>query len=252
MSVQSILRERFFNISNKKIISFCIFDDKKGKDRNYVNGIFINYVLAKKYYPGWICRFYIDVSMDIELVNRIHNITDVEYMYLETDMNLMCLRFLVFDDPNVDIWICRDLDSILNIRERDAVYEWIQRDESIHIMHDCGQHKGFRVLAGMFGAKNRFKESIDDFFQNYMVENKISRDNMNKYGFDCTILNSYIEKHYKEDYIQHFSDGYKRENSIEFKSKSHLSKFVGFPFKLHEEECKRICYIENVDNLTIN
>ena len=47
-------------------------------------------------------------------------------------------------------------------------------------------------------------------------------------------LNKYIEKHYKNDYIQHYSDGYKLENSIPFKVKSELSKFVGFHFLLNK------------------
>ncbi len=258
--INTILKERIFDRKNKKIISFCLFGDydefglpkvenKTQNSRNYTNGIFINYVLAKKYYPDWICRFYIDSSVDIKLVDRLEKI-DVEYVYLKTNMNKMCLRFLVFDDPNVNIWISRDLDSILNIREKDAVYEWINRDENIHIMHDCCHHKGFKVLGGMFGAKNCFKESIVNFYDTYMKNKVASSKGSHKYGFDCEIINKYIEKHYKNDYIQHYSDGYKLENSIPFKVKSELSKFVGFQFLLNKGDCNRICKIENVDNLT--
>ena len=70
--------------------------------------------------------------------------------------------------------ICRDLDSILNIREKDAVYEWINRDENIVItMHDCCHHKGFKVLGGMFGAKIVLSESIVNFYDTYR-ENKVA------------------------------------------------------------------------------
>ena len=257
----TILKERKFDGNNKKIISFCLFgnydefgvtkgENKTKTSRNYTNGIFINYVLAKKYYPDWICRFYIDSSIDIKLIDRLEKI-DVEYVYLETNMNKMCLRFLVFDDPNVNIWISRDLDSILSIREKDAVYEWVNRDESVHIMHDCCHHKGFKVLGGMFGAKNCFKESIVDFYDIYRNNRDVSSKKFHTYGFDCEIINKYIEKHYKNDYIQHYSDGYKLENSIPFKTRSKFSIFVGFQFLLNKEDCKRICKNENVDNLTL-
>ena len=39
---------------NKKIISFSLYGD----DVKYSLGAIRNVEFAKKYYPGWICRFY--------------------------------------------------------------------------------------------------------------------------------------------------------------------------------------------------
>ena len=42
------------NSSSKKVISFSVY----GEDSKYLLGAIKNVDIAKKYYPGWVCRFY--------------------------------------------------------------------------------------------------------------------------------------------------------------------------------------------------
>ena len=233
-----VLKQKIFDIKNKKIISFCLYNsDTRTTNRNYQNGIFMNYVLSKKFYPGWICRFYIDSTVEPGVLSKLDSL-DLEYIYIETDINKMSLRFLPFDDKNVDVWISRDLDSALNSRESTAVDEWLNEPESIHIMHDHQCH-GYNILGGMFGAKNKYLESFYDFY----LELSTSTKNSQKYGIDCDVLDIYVKKHYENDIMFHGNKG------RPFKTKSQFSDFVGSQFWWPKSECKRICNHEKVDNL---
>ena len=232
-----VLKQKIFDIKNKKIISFCLYNsDTRTTNRNYQNGIFMNYVLSKKFYPGWICRFYIDSTVEPDILSKLDSL-DVEYIYIETDINKMCLRFLPFDDKNVDVWISRDLDSALNSRESTAVNEWLNEPESIHIMHDHQCH-GYNILGGMFGAKNKYLESFYDFY----LELSTNTHSQN-YGIDCDVLDTYVKKHYKNDKIYHGHKG------RPFKTDSQLSHFIGKIFVWDKKECTRVCSDEKVDNL---
>ena len=233
-----VLKQKIFDIKNKKIISFCLYNsDTRTTNRNYQNGIFMNYVLSKKFYPGWICRFYIDSTVEPGVLSKLDSL-DVEYIYIETDINKMSLRFLPFDDKNVDVWISRDLDSALNSRESTAVDEWLNEPESIHIMHDHQCH-GYNILGGMFGAKNKYLESFYDFY----LELSTSTQNSQKYGIDCNVLDIYVKKYYENDIMFHGNKG------RPFKTKSQFSDFVGSQFWWPKSECTRICNREKVDNL---
>ena len=232
-----VLKQKIFDIKNKKIISFCLYNsDTRTTNRNYQNGIFMNYVLSKKFYPGWICRFYIDSTVEPGVLSKLDSL-DLEYIYIETDINKMSLRFLPFDDKNVDVWISRDLDSALNSRESTAVDEWLNEPESIHIMHDHQCH-GYNILGGMFGAKNKYLKSFYDFY----LELSRNRHSQN-YGIDCDVLDTYVKKHYENDKIYHGHKG------RPFKTDSQLSHFIGKIFFWDKNECTRVCSDEKVDNL---
>ena len=58
-------------------------------------------------------------------------------------------RYLVMFDPNVDVFISRDVDSIIWRREVDAVTEWLRSNYTFHSMRDNRNH-GVVMLAGKF------------------------------------------------------------------------------------------------------
>ena len=60
-------------------------------------------------------------------------------------------RFLVEDDPDVDIYLVRDADSVINVKERWAVADWLNSGKAFHVMRDNPQHSEL-MLAGMWGA----------------------------------------------------------------------------------------------------
>jgi hypothetical protein len=60
-------------------------------------------------------------------------------------------RFLVADDPEVDRYLVRDADSIVNVQERLAIDEWVASGRHFHVMRDFWPHTGL-MLAGLWGG----------------------------------------------------------------------------------------------------
>ncbi|MGQ4866886.1 tetratricopeptide repeat protein [Aeromonas caviae] len=111
-------------------------------------------VLAAAYlYPGWRVRFYVDASVPGELLTCLRE-HGAEVRMQPDGQSLrqrLCWRFQVANDPGVGRFLVRDADSVLNLRERLAVDDWLASGRWFHIMRDWWSHTDL-VLAGMWGG----------------------------------------------------------------------------------------------------
>jgi hypothetical protein len=95
------------------------------------------------------CRFHnVDLCSVPLLVERIGNQTIPIDPALLAGLNPKMFRYLVMLDPNVDVFISRDVDSIIWPREVDAVAEWLKSNYTFHVMRDHKFH-GSIILAGI-------------------------------------------------------------------------------------------------------
>jgi tetratricopeptide (TPR) repeat protein len=133
----------------RNIIAFSIWGD----NIRYLNGAITNAVVARYLYPGWIPRFYTDASTPQAFRDALaqNGAQVVMVEDLPADRFGLFWRFLVEDDPEVDIYLVRDADSVMNIRERWAVADWLNSGKAFHVMRDHPQHSEL-ILAGMWGA----------------------------------------------------------------------------------------------------
>src|ERR1035437_9467581 len=92
----------------KNVVSYSLWGDKK----MYWYGALKNIEGVKKYFPGWICRFYIDNKCQKELIDSITG-DNVEVILVNSigDFDGMFWRFASASDPEVDIFLSRDCDS---------------------------------------------------------------------------------------------------------------------------------------------
>ena len=137
----------------KKVISVCLY----GADPSYHRWAFSFLMRARRHYPGWTLRCYVDRGtvprkvMDqlmlggAEIVPRVAERGGTEPMLW---------RFLVADDPRADIYIIRDIDSLLGKRNRWAVDEWLAGDKGFHVIRDHPLHQA-RILGGLWGGRKR-------------------------------------------------------------------------------------------------
>ena len=174
-----------------KVISFSLWGD----DKLYCQGAIENVELAKIHYPGWVCRFYVDVMCPaIENLKKLDcEVHEIESIYTHDDpryiqnqaidrtkddwhMNEankgMLWRFLAIDDPNVDVVIFRDCDSRLGERDAQAVNEWLRSGYPMHRMHECKEHWNAQVMGGMWGIhtsaiSGSVADSITNYIENY-------------------------------------------------------------------------------------
>lgn len=146
---EPIIRSFNPNTPERNIIAYSLFGDGK----RYIDGALRNCIVTRYLYPGWTPRFYVDDSVPEEARAGLK----AAGAELKMVPNLPALRFglywrfLVEDDPNVDIYIVRDADSIPNIKERVAVHDWLASGAPFHVMRDWVTHTEL-VLAGMWGA----------------------------------------------------------------------------------------------------
>lgn len=195
--VKSVKKE-----TKKKIISFSVY----GEDSKYLLGAIKNVDVAKKYYPDWICRFY--CSQDLKDLSSLCE-KDCEILVVDSKIPPMFWRFLTADDPDVDVFISRDTDSLVNPREAKAVEEWLGSRCKMHTMHDADFKGGHfsAVMGGMWGLKLpvdfNMSESIDIFTR---------KKNYNfRYHDDQIFLNKHVLSLFEDSCIDHHSNPKKQQ-----------------------------------------
>jgi protein O-GlcNAc transferase len=182
----------------KKLISFCLWGDNPV----YNIGAIRNAELAKEIYPDWVCRYYVGKSTPTNTIEKLKTFDNVEIVEMdeEGDWTGMFWRFYPASEESVDVVIVRDCDSRLNLREKDAVLEWLESDKGFHIMRDHPAH-GTEILGGMWGSKKgvikNMKQMIDEFIKGnfWQVDQNFLREKI--YPIvknNCLVHDEYFEK----------------------------------------------------------
>lgn len=129
-----------------------------GTEPRYLVGAVENARLARTFYPGW--RVMIWAGKDVpESVNEELRGTGADMRAIPGwCTNGMMARFLVHDEPWVERYIVRDVDSRLSRREMEAVDDWIKAGTTLHIMKDHPFHCQQPIMGGMFGWRRRQSE----------------------------------------------------------------------------------------------
>jgi len=146
----------------KRVISFGLY----GAKEKYTIGAIHNAQIAKIYFPGWICRFYVTSDVPEDVIAQLKAL-DSEIEKVPAGMGYssgMFWRFMVAADSTVDRYIVRDVDSRLNARDRIAVEEWIESKYPVHIMRDHVNHcivMNGGMWGGVAGALSFMKERIE-------------------------------------------------------------------------------------------
>ena len=134
----------------RNVIVFSLW----GQDPRYLTGAVTNAIVARYLYPGWTVRFYVDQSVPQEVRTRLAaegaKVLRVHADWPATQYGLFW-RFFVEDDEEVDLYLIRDADSVMNIKERAAVEDWLASGKAFHVMRDWPAHSEL-ILAGMWGA----------------------------------------------------------------------------------------------------
>jgi len=134
----------------KNVIAYSLWGDHP----MYWIGALKNIEQVKNYFPGWICRFYIDNSCRQDLIDSIAG-DNVEVILVDSKDSFhgMFWRFWAAADPEVNIFLSRDCDSRFSNREISAINEWLASDKDFHIMRDHPYHT-VPILGGMWGCRN--------------------------------------------------------------------------------------------------
>ena len=117
-----------------QVISFALWENEP----RYVEGAFRNIELAKTIYPDWVCRIFVSSQLIPEdIIVKLKEHDNVQVVVVDDDpIDGSLWRFDVADDPLVELFVVRDTDCRLSVREKEAVDQWIESGKEFHVMRD--------------------------------------------------------------------------------------------------------------------
>lgn len=140
----------------KNVVSFSLW----GTSEVYLRGALDAADQVARQYPGWECRFYL--AADVPIKTRDQLVAKGVVLFEGPAWGPwagMYWRFLAAEDPDVDVMISRDVDTVILEREVRAVEEWIQSGAPLHILRDHPKHE-MPVMGGMWGCRSEHFRNI--------------------------------------------------------------------------------------------
>ena len=212
----------------KKIISFSLYN---GRKKDVLNAI-VNCFLAKSVYPGWICRFYVDHTTPSEVVQCLRTFDHVEVVEMperpemagKPDGWKMFWRFLAASDPDVEVMISRDGDSLLSHREKACVDEWIASDKGFHIIRDHCYHSQ-KVMGGVWGAKKGTVPNMTELVENFLQGGTYDQGFLADHVYPKVVADNNLMVHYDKDQKKMGGDpssGYFPDGGMHFPPYEHI------------------------------
>ena len=120
----------------------------------------------------------------------------------------MLWRFFPTLDSQVDVFISRDLDSVLKPREVDATEEWLQSGKSLHVMQDHPFHD-VPMLGGLWGTKlTGSRREWGDVWKDIwtaIIADPLSKSSRADKGPDQTLLGRHVWGQVPGGVVQHDS-----------------------------------------------
>ena len=211
-----------------KVLSFSVY----GLSRRYLDGLIRIALNAPTIYPGWQVRVYHppdlhqDFKVKLDAIGDHVKLVDVsndtpQWVYSSAAGNASTTtsttegggidptmwRFLVASDPTVSVYAIRDCDSVLSLREKAAVDEWLVSGKKFHIMHDHPLHHPTTyaaILAGMWGGRRDSVPQMDKLLKQYRNDKRRS-GRANVFGDDQLFLWQHIVPLARNDCVHHDS-----------------------------------------------
>lgn len=198
-----------FNTEYEKSLSF----------KSYLRGLHLNIRVAELLYPGWDLVVMIDESVTGSPYNSyMRALVDMQKIKLVNmptaelcKMMLYRLQPVFFltngKELRYDRVLCRDTDSLLSYRERQAVAYWEQGPKMAHAITDSISHT-ITLMGGMIGFQSgpfRERMGVKSFDQLMALSQGIDYNNK---GADQDFLNRYVLPKVADSITEHFVLGH--------------------------------------------
>ena len=183
----------------KKVISVCLY----GNQQIYMDFALELLERSKEYYPDWTLRYYIDQpTVPSDVVEKLHTggAETIMKSAIYGDNEGMMWRFLVACDPQVDIYIIRDIDTFLGRRDRHAVDEWLASGQDFHIIRDHPEH--LIIPGGLWGGRKKIT-GLNSMIENF-IEARGKKQGISV-GADQAFLARYLYRRIRHNVCIHSS-----------------------------------------------
>jgi hypothetical protein len=205
-------------------ISYSLFGwsdnhDQQISFKSYLRGLHLNIRVAQVLYPDWDVCVMADESVLSspyhELLSDLSTKGKIQLKTVRTaELCLMmlyrlCPLFFNALDGKIkyDRVICRDTDSLLSYRERQAVAYWEQGPKMAHAITDSISHT-VTLMGGMIGFKSgpfRDRTAVKSLGELLLLSNDI---NLTYKGSDQDFLNRYVLPKVHDSITEHFVLGH--------------------------------------------
>jgi len=201
----------------KGAISYSLFGFNKERQENcfvfsdYLRGLNLNIRLARVLYHNYDIILHTD-NATYNGLKHIFDALPIKVVVCENAelTKAMLWRMKPVFNTDYDIVLCRDLDSPLTYRERQAVRYFENRDKSAHAITDSISHD-VPMLGGMIGFRPKYFKDYTGFTSwEQMVEGK--GIDYTKKGADQDLLKQYVypcfAQYGKDSITQHYILGH--------------------------------------------
>jgi tetratricopeptide (TPR) repeat protein len=139
-----------------------------GNEPRYLVPLLESVRILPHLFPAWSVRVYYDTNVNHDYVTDLgRRGVQLRQMILPAGQpahRRLLWRFQAIRDPSVKRFLIRDADSLLNVKERVAVDDWLRSDRYFHTMRDWYTHTDL-ILAGMWGGVGNVLPSAADLFR---------------------------------------------------------------------------------------
>jgi hypothetical protein len=206
---------------------------------SYLRGLAINIRMARLIYPHWD----IIVQTDQSTYEGWKELLEAWPIKLEVHQNgvpltlAMLWRLRPCFDLNYTHVLCRDLDSPLTYRERQAVEYWMNRDKAAHAITDSVSHD-VPMLGGMIGFRPQyFRDKVGVSSWGDMIRLRPNY-NWEQKGSDQQFLRDIIypcfARHTVDSITQHYILGMPNSFLSDCHSTIQDLELEGVPFEMKE------------------
>lgn len=186
--------------------------------RSYLRGLHLNIRIAELLYPGWRIVVMVDNesyhSHYQDYLFKINHRDNVEIAKRQKDTlckmmlwRLSPLFWIDGDHMKYDRIICRDTDSLLSYRERQAVAYWERGAKMAHAITDSISHS-ITLMGGMIGLQSgpfRDRMGVKSFDELLSLSQGID---FNRKGADQDFINRYVLPKVADSITEHFVLGH--------------------------------------------
>lgn len=211
-----------------KVIAYSLFGFNRERYDNcfdfasYLRGLMINIRLQRLLFPDWKIQLFVDNTTHqgfkqmFDILSAHKNIIDVIVCDDAPLTKAMLWRLKPAFNPNVERFICRDIEAPLMYKDAQAIKQWSDSPKTAHVITASESHN-IPMMGGMCG----FTKHFNDFVKSANWEDLVSKGSgYDKKGADQDFLNNFVYPKFSGtqdgSIMMHFLKGFQPNHSNYF------------------------------------
>lgn len=133
------------------VFSFCLYGPRNPR---YYLPLLENIQIVAQYFPEWKVYIYVAPDVDSEYARVLGTYSNVVLRPTGVlgEPN-MIRRFFAVDEPEVDLMMVRDADSLIHWRDRWTIHRFLEKTDFVaHTIRDHRCHAS-RIMGGLWGIR---------------------------------------------------------------------------------------------------